>query len=393
MAESVVSNKKLKLGDVQAFIDETNAEYEKVHVEYEEQFWGTKMGLKEGDFSTELLSSTKEKMEKWLRSKEKLSRVEELLLTGDDAMTSEQRKVLECFRRTFKCYQMSDADAISLRAECTKIEDTLNANRNKMVLGYKDPTTGGSFVEKSSVGLRTVMRTADEEGVRKAAWEGLRSLGPWIVQNGFCEMIKLRNSMAKKLGYEDFYDYKVTQAEGFGKKKLFEILDTLLDGSDDLLKAAREKLAKDKGAKALEAWNTSFYVSLFRLHAYQPVFYHCFIFFFYMAGDVEKKLDPFFPFERAVEQWGRCFAKLGISYEGATMTLDLLDRKGKYSNGFCHWPQPAWRRSNGSWQPSTTNFTSLADPSALGSGKTALTTLMHEAGKLLFIRALISSIH
>jgi hypothetical protein len=56
------------------------------------------------------------------------------------------------------------------------------------------------------------------------------------------------------------------------------------------------------------------------------------------------------------------------------MTLDLLDRKGnyaqcsalsmlaqiavdsptsriagKYSNGFCHWPQPAWRRPSGQW--------------------------------------------
>jgi oligoendopeptidase F len=62
------------------------------------------------------------------------------------------------------------------------------------------------------------------------------------------------------------------------------------------------------------------------------------------------------------------------------MTLDLLDRKNKYSNGFCHWPQPAWVRPDGSWQPSRTNFTSLADPAAVGSGKTALTTLMHEAG-------------
>ena len=47
---------------------------------------------------------------------------------------------------------------------------------------------------------------------------------------------------------------------------------------------------------------------------------------------------------------------------------------------FCHWPQPAWVKGDGSWQPSTTNFTSLADPAAVGSGKTALTTLMHEAG-------------
>ena len=47
---------------------------------------------------------------------------------------------------------------------------------------------------------------------------------------------------------------------------------------------------------------------------------------------------------------------------------------------FCHWPQPAWRKPDGSWQPALTNFTSLADPAAVGSGKVALTTLMHEAG-------------
>ena len=62
------------------------------------------------------------------------------------------------------------------------------------------------------------------------------------------------------------------------------------------------------------------------------------------------------------------------------MDLDLLDRKGKYSNGFCHWPQPAWVKPDGTWQPSTAHFTSLADPSAVGSGYTGLTTLMHEAG-------------
>jgi len=99
-----------------------------------------------------------------------------------------------------------------------------------------------------------------------------------------------------------------------------------------------------------------------------------------MKGDLTKKQDPYWPFERAVEMWGRSFAAMGIGYRGATMTLDLLDRKGKYSNGFCHWPQPSWRRSSGEFQPSATNFTSLADPQAVGSGQTALKTLMHEAG-------------
>jgi oligoendopeptidase F len=62
------------------------------------------------------------------------------------------------------------------------------------------------------------------------------------------------------------------------------------------------------------------------------------------------------------------------------MNLDLLERENKYSNGFCHWPKLAWTKADGTWQPSTANFTSLADPKAVGSGLNALATLMHEAG-------------
>lgn len=71
---------------------------------------------------------------------------------------------------------------------------------------------------------------------------------------------------------------------------------------------------------------------------------------------------------------------MNIQYSGATMNLDLLERKNKYSNGFCHWPSLAWMKPNQVWNPSTANFTSLGDPKAVGSGRTALTTLMHEAG-------------
>ena len=65
---------------------------------------------------------------------------------------------------------------------------------------------------------------------------------------------------------------------------------------------------------------------------------------YHNAGDIERDMDPYFPFEEAVDVWARTFAGLGIQYKGARMRLDLCDRPGKYSNGFCHWPQPAWRR-------------------------------------------------
>lgn len=75
--------------------------------------------------------------------------------------------------------------------------------------------------------------------------------------------------------------------------------------------------AAEKGASALEPWNQSYV----------------------MAGDNAKAMDPYFPFEDAVDVWARTFAGLGIQYQGAVMRLDLCDREGKYSNGFCHWPQ------------------------------------------------------
>jgi hypothetical protein len=51
-----------------------------------------------------------------------------------------------------------------------------------------------------------------------------------------------------------------------------------------------ETLKADKGAKALDPWSKGFM----------------------MSGSVTAKLDPYFPFNQAVEQWGRCYAALGI---------------------------------------------------------------------------------
>lgn len=311
------------------------------------------MALSGSAYSTDELTRTKGEMEAFLADESKLKQTRDFLdLVPAD---SDHAKTLKMLERTFGCYIMESEEAKTLRAEATKIEGQLEGARNKLTLGA---TIDGKFEEMSSVGLRNKVRVESDENVRKACYEGLSKIGDFVCDNGFVELVKVRNRMAKALGYLDFYDYKVTNAEGFGKLALFEILDTLEEGTRPILESARELFAEEKGASALEPWNQSFL----------------------MAGDVTRRMDPYFPFEKSVEQWGRSFAAMNISYRGAKMDLDLLDRKGKYSNGFCHWPQPAWVKPDGSWQPSTTHFTSLADPSAIGSGYTGLTTLMHEAG-------------
>lgn len=362
--------------EAQAFVDHFNNDYEAKHLAFEEQFWGNKMALSSDNgiqYSPKLLSQTKAAMENLLsdpdnlaKAKEWCSRIRSIeASTTPPTPVSDQdlMKTLDIIIKTCGCYQMSPA-AKALREETAKLEGDLELARNRSLkLGCyyttmsddKDKTT---FCETSSVGLRNVMKTHEDENVRKSCYEGLRSIGPFCLDNGFVEIIKLRTKMAKSLGFQDYYDYKVTNSEGFGKEKIFEILDTLEKGTRPIMVKAREELEKKFGKEASQPWNTGYMTS----------------------GTAQAKLEPYFPFGKAVERYVRCYAALGISYKGAVMNLDLLERKNKHDNGFCHWPKVAWVKPDGTFQPSTTNFTSCADPKAVGSGLAATQVLLHEAG-------------
>ena len=374
----ILSNRTMtsaSISKAQAFVDNFNQSYEEKHIAFENQFWGTKMALSSTDqdsYSTELLSKTKADMEDLLSNpevlKEARDHIEALKQTqtqsGDrnesgnhNHNLEDLKKVLDVIVRTCKCNEFPTKESKSVREETNRIEGNLEKARNEMdTLGYTD--VSGTFVPSSSVGLRSIMRTSTEETVRKSAYEGLRSIGSFVCSHGFLEIVKLRNELARLLGFSDYYDYTVTNAEGFSKAKLFEILDGLEEGTRPLLVKARQQLEELHGKESLDPWNTGFM----------------------MAGSVIKKMDPYFPFGKSVENYMRSYAAMKIGYSNATMTLDLLDRKNKYSNGFCHWPIPAWVKPDGTHVPSKTNFTSLADPTAVGSGLTALNTLMHEAG-------------
>ncbi|KAJ3174967.1 hypothetical protein HK101_010792 [Irineochytrium annulatum] len=343
---------KMTAADIGAFIESFNTAYEVKHRNFENNFWSTKMALN-GASSAEL-TRTKNELDLFLGDAAMMKVVRSYLDRKD--LSKEHKKTLELFERTFTCYIIEDKAALDLRSRINELEAELADARNSMKLGYVDPASG-EFKIGSSVQLRTMMTTCEDEKIRKACYDGVRQIGPFVSER-FCEIIKLRNKLARALGFECFYDMKVTQAEGFGKKRLFEILDDLERSSRGILAQSREKLSASKGAWALEPHNMGYA----------------------MAGDISALKDPYFPFESSVDVWARSFAALGISYRGATMNLDLLDRPGKYSNGFCHWPQPAWKSESRGWVPSRANFTSLATPGQVGSGLRALETLMHEGG-------------
>ena len=223
------SASRLHAEEAQAFIDGVNEQYELLHTEFEAQFWGTKMGLTAAHvplsggatatYSVSELTRTKQALEAFLGDESKLKRARALLEAPD--LGDDHKKTLALMTRAFGCYIMESDEAKALRAEATAIEGGLEASRNAMALGA---TIDGAFEELSSVGLRSKMRVDGSEATRRACYEGLRTIGGFVVDHGFVDLVKKRNAMARSLGYEDYYDYKVTQAEGFGKDALFEIL-------------------------------------------------------------------------------------------------------------------------------------------------------------------------
>ncbi len=66
----------------------------------------------------------------------------------------------------------------------------------------------------------------------------------WVHPTHICFVSHQDSLSPSQQGFEDFYDYKVSAAEGFNKKRLFEILDTLEEASRDTMTTARAQLAK-----------------------------------------------------------------------------------------------------------------------------------------------------
>lgn len=73
--------------------------------------------------------------------------------------------------------------------------------------GWTKPDSG-EFVAASSVQLRNLMRTSEGPKVRRACYEGIRSIGPFVAER-FAAIVRLRNQLARGQGYEDYYDMKV----------------------------------------------------------------------------------------------------------------------------------------------------------------------------------------
>lgn len=337
--------------DLQTFLESLNDRYLDLHRAKEEAFWETRMGI--ADRHRELVDAELA-MKSFLGDAKILADLRTRRAGSD--VTPERAIVLDGWILMFSRNQVEDEEARTILSEIVERETELQRSRGDMKLGLVNPATG-EFQPASSVYLGNLLRSDPDEGMRRAAFDGLRSIETHVLENGFIEVVKLRNRFARRLGFADFYEYKVWWAEGFDKKTLFDLLDDLERRTRDRAREEIAALQSRSGRDAIRPWNFNFNT----------------------WGSLQEELDPYFRFEDALERWALSFDALGVRYRGARVTLDLLDRRGKYENGFMHGTVPAFRRG-GAWLPAEINFTANAVPEQVGSGFRAVETLFHEGG-------------
>lgn len=344
--------------EVSQLLERLNTEYLHRHQAKEDLFWSSYMGLTETpDATRHALGESEVELNRWLQDPDRLKSVRAMnqsIQANLQPATAVQREALAGWERTLDAHAIESAEARALAEEIVYREAQLASARASMQLGYQLP--GESLTQASSVALSGMVRADKSEARRKAAWEGLRSIETHVLQNGFLEVVKLRNRLGRMLGGEDYYDWKTRRTEGMTKREIFELLYELDVLTRDSSVRSMNELRRREGDK-VTPWNVLYLIS----------------------GDVTAESDPYYPFALSLNRWARSFSGMGCDYRGARLVLDLLDRKGKYENGFMHGPEPAWRSCAG-FHPARIHFTANAIPTQIGAGERALETFFHEGG-------------
>ena len=337
--------------------DTLNTDYLAVHKTKEDLFWDTYMAVSSDDAG---FARAEEAYKNFISDPARLDTVRKALASmGDtdaDESTAALRHGLKGWLALFESNIIDSDAARTMMAELIQLESDLFAKRRELVLRH---TNEAGQVEDATLSmLSTNMGSNPNEAARKSSHDALMQLEQWVLANGLLDIVKKRNAFARAQGYPNYFDYKVAKNEQMSADQLFTILDDFEARTRAANTRALDDLTQTRGAQATQPWNLRFFVS----------------------GDVTRQFDPYLSFAKGLERWLQSFRKLGIAYRGATMQLDLLERKGKYQNGFCHGPIPSFYDANQKWVAGQINFTADAKPDQIGSGARAINTLFHEGG-------------
>ena len=339
------------------YFDYLNDAYAAVHKAKEDLFWTTYMATSDDQAA---FIRAEAAYKEFVGDPARLTKTrQELAVVRAAPAGAERDALLHGLAGWLALFEANIIDSAEGRALMREIVDAESALfERKRAHEPRHLNDQGAWEVASLPMLATNLATNRVEERRKSSFDAFRSIERWVLDNGFLDLVRLRNRFARSLGYTNYFELKLQKNERLETPALLRLLDDFVRHTDAANARALADLRARHGDAATAPWNLRFHAS----------------------GDVIRRLDPYLPFGLALRRWIDSFRRLGIQFRGATMQLDLLERAGKHQNGFCHGPVPSWVTETGRWIPAAINFTAEAKPDQVGSGIRAINTLFHEGG-------------
>ncbi|MBS1816395.1 MAG: peptidase M3 [Acidobacteria bacterium] len=347
----------MSLAESRAFFDTLNHDYVAVHKAKEDLFWSTYMAISSDD---EGFARAERAYKDFIADPEKLQATRAHLGALEALPPGEERDALvhglRGWQALFEAHIIESAEGRRLMHEIVEAEAALFAKRR--TYSPRHVNDRGEEEDATLSMLATNLATNPREERRRSSFDGFRALEQWVLDNGFLEIVALRNRFARALGYPNYFEFKLRKNERMTPAVLFAMLDDFTARTEAANARTLSDVRARHGEDAVAPWNLRYFTT----------------------GDVVRQMDEYLSFGLSLRRWVESFRRLHITFRGATLQLDLLERPGKYQNGFCHSPLPARRNERGEWVASQINFTSEAKPDQVGSGIRAINTLFHEGG-------------
>lgn len=169
--------------------------------------------------------------------------------------------------------------------------------------------------------VESILQNSTDNKELEEAWIAHKEIGPYVAKD-VLEVIRLRNTLAQSLGYENFHTMSL-ELSGQNPKEisaLFDELDSLTRGEFERLKGEMDSaFSKRYNIKAQELMPWHFQGRYFQE---SPKLYPVDLDKYYKGKDLEKLTSDF-------------YSSIGIDVSGIMAKSDLYEKPGKNQHAYC----------------------------------------------------------
>ena len=196
---------------------------------------------------------------------------------------------------------------IELEAEIEQLFNTLRSQMDDRTLTENE--------------VREVLATTNDSNEAEATWKAYMSVGV-KVEDQYCQLVRLRNRLARQLGFENFYAMKL-QLQELEEPQFLQLFDEL----DELTRKPFFEVKQQID----EARAEHFSISTEKLRPW----HFGDLFFQEAPEDGEVNLNAVFKEADILDLATTYYASVGLPCEDIVARSDLYEREGKSPHAFC----------------------------------------------------------